>query len=143
MLGPQLTDTRRHVLFPRHQGEGGQVWFHDDVGKATFPVTKGEVGQHHFADVPAKEHITLAEPLVQRVQEVGGGDAFATIDSFDVGGTDLDVLELALLYQSFDVCDVHHLCLPFSFELCNSEINCSTSLTVFKRRTLSASSESS
>src|SRR2546429_6085655 len=114
-----FSSRRRHTRCSRDwssdvcSSDCGQIGFHDDVGKAAFPVTEFEVGQHDFANVPAEEHITLPEALFQRVQEVGGGDPFATIDPFDVGGADLDVLDLALFNQAFDVCKLHSMSSSF------------------------------
>ena len=104
MLGPQVADGGGDVVFPRLDGKGGEVRFHDDVGKAAFPVAEFEVGQHDFSDVPAKEHVALRKAVLQRVQKVCGGDAFAPVDAFDVGRSDLDVLDFAFFDQACDLC---------------------------------------
>src|SRR5579859_7602539 len=143
MLGPQVAHAGGHVLLPGCQRESRKVGLHDDVGKAALPVTEFEVGQHHLSDVPAEEHVTLGKALLQRVEEVFGGHAFAAVNAFDVGGADLDVLDLALVNQLFDLCYFHTVHHPFSCELCNSVIACSTSAMVFRWSTFSAISESS
>ncbi len=71
--------------------------------------------QYHLGDVPAKEHITLPEPLFQRVQEVLGGHTLATIDALDIRSANLDILDLALVNQLFDVCHLHELYSSFLF----------------------------
>ena len=58
------------------------------------------LGSTTSADVPAKEHVTLRKAVLQRVQKVPGGHAFAAIHAFDVGGSDLDVFDLAFFDQS-------------------------------------------
>ena len=104
VLAPQVADGTGHVVFPRLDGKRGQVRFHDDVGKAAFPVAEFQVGQDDFSDVPAKEHVALRKPVLQGVQKVFGGHPFAPVHAFDVGRSDLDVLHFAFFDQACDLC---------------------------------------
>ena len=104
MLAPQVADGTGDVVFPRLDGKRGEIRFHDDVGKAAFPVAELQVGQDDFSDVPAKEHVALRKAVLQGVQKVPGGNAFASVHAFDVGGSNLDVLDFAFFDQPCDLC---------------------------------------
>src|SRR5947199_4174460 len=103
------------MLFPRYYGKRRAIGLHDNIGKATLPVTKFEVGQDHLGNVPAKEHITLPKPLLQRVQEVFRCYALTTVDPLDIGCANLDILDFSLINELFDFSDVHVSCSSFLF----------------------------
>src|SRR6266516_6680717 len=104
-----------HMLFPRYYGKRREIVLHHDVGNPTLPVTHFEVGQYHLGNIPAKEHVTLPKPLLQRVQEVFRCYALATVDPLDIGCANLDILDLSLINTLFDFSDVHVSCSSFPF----------------------------
>src|SRR5712691_8403386 len=107
MFCPQVTNTGGHILFPGHHGKSGKIWPHDDVRETMFPVTYFEVGQNIFGNVPAKEYVTLRKSIVQRVEEMVCVNALSPKDAFDVGCSNLDILDLAIFDQASNVRDVH------------------------------------
>src|SRR5205814_6425796 len=84
MLCPQVADTGSHAIFPWNNSKGGEIRFHDNVRKTTFPVTDFEVGKDILCDIPAKEDIALGKAIVQGIEKKARGDAFSPVDTFDV-----------------------------------------------------------